>query len=316
MRRILSIDGGGIKGVFPAAFLAEVEDMLEDGDDVTRYFDLIAGTSTGGILAIGLGLGIRPKEMLQLYLEKGPEIFGGSTVVGSVWSLVRPRYKTKPLREALSAKIGGRKLGESRVRLVVPSTNLESGSVYIWKTAHHERFERDYNKEAIDAALATAAAPLYFPTYKTSNGEPLADGGLFANNPVGLAVVEAVGVLGWRADDIDVLSLGCTEELIDVGSVRHRPAGIIDWVWGLRAVNLMLAAQSSASLGTAAVLVGHDRVLRVSPSVPSGRYRLDSTRGLDTLQGQGVTAAKHAIPQLRRRFLTHPVEPFVPYRQV
>lgn len=75
-RRILCIDGGGIKGVFPASFLATVEDTIED--QIADYFDLIAGTSTGGIIALGLGLGMSARDILRFYEDEGPKIFGGS----------------------------------------------------------------------------------------------------------------------------------------------------------------------------------------------------------------------------------------------
>ena len=94
MRRILTIDGGGIKGVFPAAFLATLEDEL--GGPVADYFDLIAGTSTGGIIAIGLGLGMTAKELLHLYREAGGRIFARRRVTrksppSSAWAAVAPR---------------------------------------------------------------------------------------------------------------------------------------------------------------------------------------------------------------------------------
>ena len=74
-RRILSIDGGGIKGVFPASFLATVENSIEG--QLADYFDLIVGTSTGGIIALGLGLGLSASDILRFYEDSGPEIFGG-----------------------------------------------------------------------------------------------------------------------------------------------------------------------------------------------------------------------------------------------
>jgi len=75
VRKILSIDGGGIKGVFPASFLTTIEDSI--GDRVSNYFDLIVGTSTGGIIALGLGLGLPAKDILSFYEEKGSAIFKG-----------------------------------------------------------------------------------------------------------------------------------------------------------------------------------------------------------------------------------------------
>src|SRR5206468_3108582 len=114
-------------------------------------------------------------------------------------------YTSEPLRAALEEKFGDRRLGESRSRLVIPSVNLETGEVYIYKTAHHPRFERDYRERVVDVGLATAAAPTYFPTHRSAAGLPLIDGGMWANNPTGLATVEAIGVLGWERTSLRVL---------------------------------------------------------------------------------------------------------------
>ena len=205
MRKILAIDGGGVQGVLPAALLAEVEDAI--GRPVVEYFDLIVGTSTGGIVALGLGLGLSAEKILKLYEELGPYVFGGNRLVRSLQHWGFAKYQPKNLKATLAKWFGDQRLGESSVRLVVPSTNLETGEVYIFKTAHVARFERDYKVPVVDVAMATAAAPTYFPTYWLTSGVPLVDGGAWANNPTGLAVVEAIGVLGWPREEICVLSL-------------------------------------------------------------------------------------------------------------
>lgn len=200
MTRILAIDGGGIKGVFPASFLATVEEII--GDRVARYFDLIAGTSTGGIIALGLGLGLTAREVLDLYEDIGPRVFSTSR---GVWAHVprwarqwfRARYDTCVLRAALSARMEGQRLGDSSVRLVIPSFNLETGQPHIYKTAHAPKLMVDYRCDAIDVALATSAAPTFFPAHLTIDHIPLIDGGVMANNPVGIAVVEAISQLAW-----------------------------------------------------------------------------------------------------------------------
>ena len=107
------------------------------------------------------------------------------------------KYDSAPLKKALVAKFGDRKLGESTNRLVIPSVNLETGEVHVYKTSHHPRFERDLHERIVDVALATSAAPTYFPTHRSDAGTPLVDGGIWANNPTGMAVVEAIGVLEW-----------------------------------------------------------------------------------------------------------------------
>lgn len=144
--KILSLDGGGIRGVFPAAFLAKLEEHLDA--PIGSYFDLIAGTSTGGIIAIGLGLGLSAKDILKLYEERGPAIFDQEH--GRFENFVRQRlrgalhffgskYSSAPLQDALTGILGGRRLGESRTRLVIPAWHSTLERVYIYKTAHHPR---------------------------------------------------------------------------------------------------------------------------------------------------------------------------------
>lgn len=312
MRRILSLDGGGIKGVFAASLLATVEETI--AEPVASYFDLIAGTSTGGIIALGLGLGIPAAEILAMYVGLGPSVFAKGNRRGVLGNLVRPKHDHNPLREALASKFENRMIGESTVRLVIPSLNLETGEVYLYKTAHHPRFEHDYRVAAVDAALATAAAPTYFPIQRDAMGLPLVDGGIWANNPVGLAVVEAVGVLGWPREELLVLSLGCTTQAPRGAPPRRREGGLGYWL--PRVVDLFMEAQSSASLGTAFVLAGHDDVLRISPIVARGRFSLDRVEDVPTLKGLGAAEARKALPQLRERYFDGPAEAFTPYHRL
>jgi patatin-like phospholipase/acyl hydrolase len=312
MRRILTIDGGGIKGVFPASFLAHLEEGLNES--ISTYFDLIVGTSTGGILAIGLGLGFSAAEVLQLYESMGPGVFEAPRP-WVTW-LGFARYSQKPLRESLQRYFGDRLLGESKVRLVIPSFDVERGEVHIYKTAHHERFERDYKVKAVDVALATAAAPTYFPIQVAPDGEPLVDGGIYANNPVGLAVAEAIGVLEWPKEDLFVLSLGCTSTPYDRRARWRLFGGDGLGYWGPKMVDLLMRAQSSASLGTAYTIVGRERVVRINPSVALGRFSLASSQHIVALKGLGSSYARDEAPLLKSRFFTIPAEAFHAIRQV
>lgn len=311
MKRILSLDGGGIKGVFPASFLASVEDAV--GHSIVDYFDLIVGTSTGGIIALGLGLGFSAAEILRFYEDLGPTVFAGKSTrrFGRLW---QARYDQRPLREALAAKFDDRRLGDSATRLVIPSLNLETGEVYIYKTAHHPRFEHDFKVPAVEVALATAAAPTYFPVQQSAAGIPLLDGGMWANNPVGMAVVEAIGPLTWPKESLRVLSLGCTTEPMKSDVRRRSSPGLTYWL--PRIVDLFMVAQSSASLGTAAVLLGHENVVRISPVVPPGRFRLDGVSEIPALKGLGVAEARKALPTLRSTFFHKPAEAFSPYHEL
>jgi patatin-like phospholipase/acyl hydrolase len=308
MRRILSIDGGGIRGVFPASLLAKVEESI--GVPVADYFDLIAGTSTGGILALGLGLGLGAPDILRFYREHGPEIFAGNRIMKWARHFGLAKYASKPLADALQQVFGNRLLGESTKRLVIPSCNLVTGEVHVWKTAHHPRLERDYHERAVNVAISTAAAPTYFPAYRSAAGLPLIDGGVWANNPTGVAVVEAIGILGWDPNSLRVLSLGCTSSPLDVRRGQKHGLGLA--YWGPKIAEVFITAQSSAAMGTALHLVGdRQNVIRISPLLPQG-FKLDSVAEIGALAGLGESEARKALPELRRLFFTEVVESFEP----
>lgn len=311
MRKILAIDGGGVRGVLPASFLATVQSQIDGA--ITDYFDLIVGTSTGGIIALGLGAGLGPAEIRDFYLDRGPRIFHGNRVIRKARRWATSKYDPRQLRTELEDVLGTKLLGESKSRLVIPSMDVNSGRVRLWKTAHNARFVQDYTQPMVDAAMATSAAPTFFQAHLTDAGAPLIDGGVFANNPAGLAAVEAVGVLNWPREELAILSLGCGAETLDVrtrGWWRH---GILGVAPKLSAV--LLAAQSDASCGTAIHLIGDRRnFIRVSPDLPAGSYGLDVTRELRTLSARGDTEARHRLQDIKPLFFAEPAEPFVPER--
>lgn len=308
-KKILSIDGGGIKGVFPAAFLSSIEETV--GGNIGSYFDLIVGTSTGGIIALGLGMGLSAKEILAFYENYGPKIFYGNRFYRALRRIGFSKYSNHTLREALEETFGDRKLGESKSRLVVPALNLETGEVYVYKTSHHPKFKRDYREKVVDVALSTSAAPTFFPTHILETGVPLLDGGLWANNPVGIAVVEAIGVLDWPRESLQVLSVGCTTEPLRM--VRGKRLGLGLAYWARKLTEVFMSSQSSASLGTAELLAGHSAVTRISPVVARGAFGLDSVNKIASLKGLGDSEARKALPGLQH-FFTDMADPFVPFK--
>jgi hypothetical protein len=312
MPRILCIDGGGVKGAFPAAFLATIEDTV--GMPVGTYFDLVVGTSTGGIIALGLGLGFSAKQIQDFYVDLGPTLFGRSALLNVLRSLRQTsmsKYGSRNLRRALEALFGERTLGESQLRLVIPSFNIETGEVHFFKTRHNERFDRDYKLSVVDIALATSAAPTYFPTHRLQGGNALVDGGVWANNPVSIAVAEALGVLEWQVKELNILSLGCTQEPFDAGWAINKASGL--FYWGRKAAGLFMTAQSSGSLGLAATLIGHQQLCRVNPVVPRRRFSIDKASAITSLIGLGSSEARKALPELRKTFFESPAAPFEPY---
>lgn len=299
--KILSIDGGGIKGAFPASFLAEIENAL-GLQSVAQCFDLIAGTSAGGILALGLGLGLSAREMARFFVELGPGIFPGGQEPTLRLLLGLERYNPGPLRAALDGVFGTKTLGDSRVRLLIPSFDANKSDIHIYKTAHSKRLMMDYKVGAVEVGMATAAAPTYFPAYDSANHIALVDGGVWANNPVSLAVVEAITLLGQPVEDVDVLSLGCTEEALDLKQKGH--TGLF---WLRRGIFAAMRGQSRSALGMARHLTGRDRGMEAT-----GRFRLDGAKQIVELQGLGYSEARQALPYVRDRFFAEQCKPFEP----
>src|SRR5580704_4817416 len=169
MKRILSIDGGGLKGVFPISFLSEIESALHL-TSVADHFDLIAGTSVGGIIALGLGLGLNARVMTEFFVNQGPGIFPRSILPTSQIRLLcgRERYSFQNLRKALEQTFGTKTLADSKVRLLIPSFDATKADIHIYKTAHSHRLAMDYRLTAVEVGLATAAAPTYFAGYDSA----------------------------------------------------------------------------------------------------------------------------------------------------
>lgn len=307
--RILSLDGGGIKGTFTASVLAELEMMA--GKRIVEYFDLITGTSTGGIIAIALGLGIPAHEVLQFYLERGPDIFPSTGLHRRIRYVLRhlmcPKHSSRKLRDAIESVMGDRKLGESICRLVVTSYDAVRGDVHLFKTSHHERFKQDYRLPAVDVAMATAAAPTYFPAFTGENGLTHLDGGVWANCPATVGLIEAIGVLGKRPEDIDIMSIGTTTEPFHVSKRRRTKGGILLWNKGL--LDLLMQAQTAAALAQAKVLTGR-KVLRINVTTKPRRFLLDDALQIDELKALGIGEARHFEDEVNRRFFDVPAEPF------
>jgi patatin-like phospholipase/acyl hydrolase len=306
MFKILTIDGGGIKGVFPAALLTEIEDAI--GTNIGSYFDLIAGTSTGGIIALALALRIKAKEILRLYIECGPKIFPSSMDIHRrVLHYVRCKYKTDPLSNALKEVFQDHKLGDCRNRILIPTFNAQNGSTKIYKTPHHERFERDWIEKVVDVALATSAAPTYFAPYVSRDMIALIDGGIWANNPTGIAVVEAIGVLKQPAEEIRTLSIGCTCE---PQNFMLGNKGLIGW--RRKAIEAALCGQSFGSMGIATMLIGPESITRIDPPTEPGRFHLDNAKRATELAGLGKEAGRQHISNLRRVFFEKLAGSFTP----
>lgn len=303
--QILALDGGGIKGLFSAAVLTHLEEDLKI--NCTDYFDLIVGTSTGGIIALGLGIGIRPHEIVRFYVNKGPKIFptGICLTLRQYW---QNKYESLPLEGALKKCFEDKLLSDSKKRLVILSYNLGDDDVYLFKTSHHERLTRDYKVPMWKVALATSAAPTYFPSFCGINSIRLIDGGIWANNPTMVGIVEAVSMLGQSLDSIKVLSLGTTDE-IKIRADKLDKGGF--WQWKKAALEVFLRAQNIGTFTQAQLLLGKDKIIRLNPKVPDGLFKMDKLSEKELLS-KAAHESRHFAPQFKEKFMNHIANEFTP----
>lgn len=169
------------------------------------YFDMITGTSTGGIIALGLSIGKTAKAILDLYIEHGDKVFPPARYnflnLRNLWRSIQGaqhhRYDPAQLEGPLKHIFKSAKIGDAQRRLCIPSFDGFT-EVNVFKTPHHPDYKMDWKEDMVTVAMATAAAPTYFPVYK--NGERMfADGGIWANNPVMIGLVDCPGLLSAAA---------------------------------------------------------------------------------------------------------------------
>jgi predicted acylesterase/phospholipase RssA len=307
--QLLALDGGGLRGMFSAAVLAGLEEDL--GTPIADHVDLIAGTSTGGLIALGLGAGLTARELVELYISLGPRTFSNPLRWKAVRQLVRPKYRASALRNALQETFGDRLLRDSTKRLVVPAYDLGRDEVYLFKTPHHPRLRRDWRVPMWEVAMATSAAPTYLPAHRLGRDRVrLVDGGVWANNPTIVAIAEATSMLGANIQDIRVLSLGTTSDLTHRSSRLDR-GGLLRWGLTGSAVDVILRGQSYGAYTQAIHLLGPDDVLRLDPVVPPRLQRLDRVE-VDDILGWAASESRKIAPLVAERFIAHRPMPYAP----
>lgn len=217
------------------------------------------------------------------------------------------KHSARPLRLALERVLDDKLLGDSQVPLVIPSFDLTSNEVHVFKTAHHPRLRRDWRRRMVDVAMATTAAPTFLPA-SPLDGLRLVDGGVWANNPAALGIAEAVSMFGKQLEDVHVLSIGTTSD----GRMRHRAldrGGFLQW--RRDGADVLMLGQSRGTNGLAFHLLG-DRLLRVDQAVPAGALKMDvMDRG--QLLGRAEHISRHVCDAVSKGFLSHIAPPFHPY---
>ena len=302
--RVLSIDGGGMRGLYTAVYLSSLAQRCAktrnlEGVDIGKGFDLITGTSTGAIIACALAAGVPLDRVAALYRECGPAIFplklprsAGPGLAWQIWK--RSRYLkagSAALEKALIEELGEITLGDvwqgRGIALSVPAVEMSRHHAWVFKTPHLSNTRhRDDGYRLVDVCLASTAAPVYRSMARIDNPDThghhvFVDGGLWANNPVLIGLLDALQMTV-PGDRIEVFCLGtCPRpegELIGAGELDR---GLAGWKFGGGVVALALGAQEFAFDNIARMLAPHvDRTCRIL-RFPHGRVPADIMKHLD-----------------------------------
>lgn len=233
--KILSIDGGGIKGLYSARILEKFEKKFNCVS--SDHFDMICGTSTGGLIALALASKISAEDICKFYEAKGELIFPKQKdikvpFVGKIdkglWKQIAlgGKYSNQGLKESLEEIFADKKIGDSNNLLCIPSYSITEAKPKVFKYDHKEgNLSRDNNAKMVDIALATSAAPTYFPMAELPyyNNEQFVDGGVWANNPTLVGLLEALNSFVGKNKEYDKISILSLSSLSITGG---KPTGL------------------------------------------------------------------------------------------
>jgi len=280
--RILAIDGGGIRGIIPAMVLAEIE--RRTGRRTTELFDLVAGTSTGGILACALAVPsprFSAAELVELYTREGPGIFRRSLGkrISSVEGLLEEKYDAEPLRAALGRYLGPARLRDATTPLLITAYELERRTPFFFRS-QRALVDPDYDFPMVDVAHATSAAPTYWEPVRLGP-YALVDGGVYAGNPAMCGWAEA------KDPEAVVISLGCG---LQSRPIHYRDAkgwGLVEWARPI--IDVVLDGSSHVVEYQLEQVAGAARYVRLQITLEMASDELDdaSEENLVRLQREG-----------------------------
>jgi patatin-like phospholipase/acyl hydrolase len=291
--RILSLDGGGMRGIFTASALTALERDLEVC--IADHVDLIVGTSTGALIGLGIAAGKSPAEMLDFYEVNGPKIFRRPRRLSRPW---RPKYDRTILDQLLLQEFGELTLNDLSTPVCITAHELVAGTTRVWKDDHHPDLSGGGRQLVWKVAAATAAAPTYFAPFQINEADSHVDGGIWANNPAMVGVAEAVHYGGRRLEDIHLLSVGTTSRVFRVAD-HQEAVSMGAWAWGVKARELLLGGGvSTASDHQVRFLLSEGSYLRIDHE-RSTNAPLDDVGACRGLRELGEQAARTNRSQVR-----------------
>lgn len=313
---ILALSGGGFRGLYTATVLKHLEDQL--GVPLARRFDLICGTSAGGLIALGLAAEIPTVQLQAMFEQNGRRIFCPPTGIRRVlgpWGMAK--YSPDGLKAVLTEKFGGLTLGDLKHRVLIPTVNYSKGSGHFFKTPHAAQFSMDHKHTLVDVGIATAAAPTYFPLHQIGEEGVYADGGLVGNSPGFFGLHEAHHALGAPRGpgNVRVLAIGT----MTLGATKSGSSGL-DWGianWGTKLFSLVISAQEYSTDVMLAHLLGQNYVRIDDPATPDQSKDVEaldvvSPAAIEVLISRGTQAARRALGSasldpFRNHLAAHPV---------
>lgn len=266
--KILSLDGGGIRGIYTAELLHQCEAAFGQGIGIENYFDMIAGTSTGGIIALGLGLRIPMSDIMAFYRDDGRKIFPPLPVhkfgrwTRFLQASRNPKLDHEELERALKARFQDQLLGESATRLVIPAFMMPTTEIAVFKTDHHKDFRNDHATPMWQVARATSAAPTYLKGLEhNESGKIFMDGGVWANNPVMVALVDAMSDYDLTLNQIQVLSIGTGNAPFQL----QVAAALGGWFAWRQVIDAAMFLTTDNATAQAKLLLGPEQCIRFEP---------------------------------------------------
>lgn len=314
----LALTGGGYRGLFTARALQEIEEHIEA--PIGSIFDITYGTSIGGIIALAVAFEVPMKKVVETFGKHGELIFPPRekpkgrfaklfTAIDIIEHRSKPRYRSDALRQVITELIPeGATLNDVKYPVAVPAVNLTEGRPQVFKSRHKQEWSRDWKYKAVDVALATAAAPTFFPLAEVG-GHSYADGGLFANAPDLLALHEAEFYFDVPLEAVRMLSIGTTTKSYSVSFSAGVDFGVFDWMANERLLSVIISSQQQMAIQ----LMKHklrERYLRIDhePSnEQTGDLGLDvaSEAARKTLMALGSKEVTNVLGTSLQQFLTH-----------
>ena len=287
--RILSLDGGGLRGIIPVLILKEIE--RRSGEKIFNLFDLISGTSTGGLIACGITVsdnGQTPKYTVQqieeIYTNRGKDIFPKRNAIGnffnSLTALKKPRFSDDGIEKVLKEYFGSKRLTDCLKPILITTFDLYNNEALFFKS-RHAVVEAQRNALLKDICRATSAAPTYLPAYKftfDNKTRVCVDGGVYINNPSVASLVEITkyhkepiyGFDDITLDDIQVLSLGTGHYSNDIARKKVEGWGLLDWATNITDVMMQAVNQTTNYQGEELTAKGN--FLRINLDITDPKY--------------------------------------------